>query len=157
MNETLSRWAPPFLSVLRFVSGLVLLEHGLPKLIGVPTPLGSFQPLLVSMPGHPSLPPLFVAACIIETVCGALLIVGLLTRLAAFVASGEMAVIFWSFFVPRGGFVSALEHGDLTIILCFVYLFLVFAGAGPWSIDAAFGRAPALRPGTTSPRVGTGV
>lgn len=156
MNETLSRWTPVMLSVLRFVAGLVLLQHGLQKLIGVPPLGGSLHPLLVPIAGQAALPPILVAACLIETIGGVLLVAGLFTRSAAFIVSGQMAVIYWAFDVPSGGLIPVLNHGELAVMLCFVFLYIVFAGGGAWSLDAWMGRTATKTPGANTPRIGSG-
>src|SRR5215469_7349490 len=89
----LSRWQPQLLGILRIVVGLLFLEHGLSKFFGFPVPF----------PVHP-LPPLLIAAGIIELVGGLLVTIGLFTRIAAFIMSGEMAVAYWTQHVPSGGF-----------------------------------------------------
>ncbi|MBV1705398.1 MAG: DoxX family protein, partial [Hyphomicrobiales bacterium] len=91
--DWLSRYQGQILSVVRIVLGLLFLEHGLSKLVGFPVPL----PM-------PHLPPMLLAAGIIETVGGALLVVGFMSRLAAFVCSGEMAVAYFIAHLPRGFF-----------------------------------------------------
>ncbi len=125
----LAKWEPQLLSVLRIVAGLLFLEHGTSKLLQFP----------VAMSAH--LTPLVIAAGAIETVGGALIVVGLLTRLAAFVASGEMAVAYWVVHVPMGGMFPLVNKGGEAILFCFVFLFIAAAGAGPWSVDAAMKRS----------------
>jgi len=117
-------WAPRILSVLRIVSGLILLQYGLAKLIGWPA-VKMFENL-------PWLS-LFAIAGIFELIGGVLLILGLFTRPVAFVLSGEMAAAYFIEHFPRS-FFPILNHGELAVILCFTFLYL--AGAGPWSLDA---------------------
>jgi putative oxidoreductase len=117
-------WAPRMLSVLRFMSGLLLLQHGTRKLLHFPTPIPNF--VLNSMPGY---------AGVIELVGGALLVVGLFTRSAAFITSGMCAVGYFLAHAPRG-FYPALNGGELIVLYCFVFLYIAAAGAGPWSLDA---------------------
>ena len=122
----LSLWAPRVLSILRLVTALLFLQHGLMKLFDFPGP----------QPGAPDpLPTVLLAAAWIEVVGGALIAVGLFTRVAAFIGSGQMAV---AYFVAHGsqGFWPALNQGELAIMFCFVFFYLVFAGPGPWSLDA---------------------
>jgi putative oxidoreductase len=119
-------WAPRVLSVLRIIAALLFMQHGLMKLFDFPGPQeGAPDPL----------PPLLLAAAWIEVVGGGLIALGLFTRIAAFVCSGQMAV---AYFMAHGsqGFWPALNGGELAIMFCFVFLYLVFAGPGPWSLDA---------------------
>jgi putative oxidoreductase len=100
------------------------------KLVGFPAP----------MPGMDHLPPLLLVAGIIELVCGALITLGLFTRIAAFLASGEMAVAYFMGHMSHG-FWPALNQGEAAILFCFIFLYLVFAGPGEWSVDAMRGGA----------------
>jgi putative oxidoreductase len=127
MTEVGTTWAPRILSVLRIMSGLLLLQHGTGKLLGFPA--GAVQPnfSLASMPGY---------AGFIEFVCGILLVLGLFTRPAAFVASGMTAVAYFYAHFPQG-FFPILNRGELAVLYCFVFLYIAAAGPGPWSIDAA--------------------
>src|ERR1041385_5168744 len=123
----LHRWSPIFLSILRIVAGLFILEHGTQKLFHFPPS------------GHPAegpLPPLMVVGGWIECVCGALLVLGLFTRVAGFFLSGEMAVAYFMFHA-QGSLFPIINKGELAVISCFVFLYFVFAGAGPWSADHA--------------------
>ena len=79
-------------------------------------------------------------AGIIELVGGALIALGLFTRPAAFIASGTMAVAYWYAHAPQNPF-PVNNGGDAAILYCFVFLYVVFAGPGPWSVDAKRGRA----------------
>jgi len=121
----LEKWQPQLLSVLRIVSGLLFLEHGTAKLLHFPH-IASFDDLkLVSFVG---------LAGIIETVGGALVTVGLFTRYAAFIMSGEMAVAYFLFHAKQGMF-PVLNGGDAAILFCFVFLYIAAKGPGPWSLD----------------------
>ena len=122
----LDAWSPRVLNILRIVTALLFMEHGLMKLVQFPGP----------QPGAPNpLPLLLLVGAWIELVGGGLIAVGLFTRAAAFICSGEMAVAYFMFHAP-GGFYPALNKGEAAVLYCFVFLFLVFAGAGPWSLDA---------------------
>jgi putative oxidoreductase len=121
----LAKWEPQLLSVLRIVAGLLFLEHGMSKLFHFPH---------VAMFDGP-LPPLIMVAGAIELIGGFLVTIGLFTRIAAFICSGEMAVAYWIGHVPRGGLFPAVNGGEGAILFCFVFLFLAAAGAGPWSLD----------------------
>jgi len=124
--EFSATWAPRVLSVLRIVDGLILLQYGLAKLVGWPA-----VEIFENLKWHS----LFGIAGIFELVGGTLLILGLFTRPAAFVLSGEMAAAYFIEHFPRG-FFPILSEGDLAVSLCFTFLYLAFAGGGPWSLDA---------------------
>ena len=130
MNANLALWAPRVLSILRIVAALIFLLHGTQKLFGFPAPPASGLPPAFS---------LFWVGAILELVGGLLLLIGAFTRPVAFILSGEMAVAYWMFHAPRNLY-PTLNGGDASILYCFVFLYLVFAGAGPWSVDAARGR-----------------
>ena len=121
----LSRWQPYVLALLRIVTGLLFLEHATQKFFAFPAPF----------PVHP-LPPMLIAAGVIELVAGVLVTVGLFTRLAAFVASGEMAVAYFIGHAPKG-FWPPVNGGEGAILFCFIFLYLAAAGPGAWSIDGA--------------------
>jgi putative oxidoreductase len=118
-------WSPRLLSVLRIIAGLLFLEHGLSKYFGFPGP----SPAAFQVMGILGL------AGAIETVCGALVAVGLFTRVAAFIASGEMAFAYFIAHFPKN-FFPVVNGGDAAILYCFVFLFFALEGGGPWSIDA---------------------
>ena len=122
--DTLNAWQPRFLSVLRIVSALIFLFHGTQKLIGIPATDRVVE--LFSLPW-------FAGA--IEIVCGIALLIGFLTRPAAFLASGTMAFAYWLAHAPRDLFPTN-NGGDAAILYCFIFLYLVFSGPGPWSVDA---------------------
>jgi putative oxidoreductase len=126
----LSRWQPQLLAILRIVTALLFLQHGLSKFFGFPVPF--------PMPGP--LPPLLMAAGVIELVAGVLITIGLFTRLAAFVASGEMAVAYWMQHFPQS-FWPLANKGESAILFCFVFLYIAAAGPGAWSLDAAMFRS----------------
>jgi putative oxidoreductase len=119
----LAKWEPQLLSVLRIVAGLLFLEHGTSKLLHFPH---------VAMFDH--LIPLLMVAGAIELVGGFLITIGLFTRIAAFICSGEMAAAYWMFHFKTSPF-PALNEGDAAILFCFVFLFIAAAGPGPWSVD----------------------
>jgi putative oxidoreductase len=130
MNQTLAAWAPRALSVLRIITGLMIIEHGMGKIIGFP-----------AFPAYANVQPMSLigAAGFIELICGALLIIGLLTQPAAFILAGEMAFAYFIAHAPKG-FYPLLNGGTLAIMYCFTCLYLAAAGAGPWSVDAAMKR-----------------
>lgn len=121
-------WAPRVLSILRIVAALLFFEHGTAKLLGFPPSDHSPEVLSLS----------WIAGAL-ELVGGALLIVGLFTRPVAFIVSGEMAVAYWMAHAPRSAF-PLVNDGDSAILYCFVFLYLAFAGGGPWSLDALWRR-----------------
>jgi putative oxidoreductase len=126
----LNGYAPRMLSVLRVVTSLLFLEHGTQKLLSFPPAQHAGGTLnLFSM---------FGAAGVIELVCGLLVVLGLFTRPAAFIAAGEMAVAYWMVHF-RGSPFPIENGGETAIMFCFVFLYLVLAGPGPWSVDARRG------------------
>lgn len=129
----LSRWQPQLLALLRIVTGLLFLEHATSKFLAFPVPFSV----------HP-LPTLLFAAGVIELVAGVLVTLGLFTRLAAFIASGEMAVGYFMMHFPRSPWPVA-NMGEAAILFCFVFLYLAAAGAGAWSVDAARARNAPIR------------
>ena len=119
----LSRWQPQLLAILRIVVGLLFLEHATSKFLAFPIPF-PVQPL----------PALLVAAGCIEAVTSILITLGLFTRLAAFIASGEMAVAYFLQHFPHG-FWPLANKGEAAVLFCFVFLYLAAAGPGSWSLD----------------------
>ena len=124
----LSAYAPRALSILRIVAGLLFVEHATQKFFAFPAPF-PMQPL----------PPLFVAAGTIELVAGTLITLGLFTRFAALIASGEMAVAYFMIHNPQG-FWSILNKGEVVILFCFTFFYLIFAGPGSWALDHVVGK-----------------
>ena len=119
---------PYALSALRFFVGLTFLQHGTHKYFNFP-PGQSFQGIdLATMQGW---------AGTIELVAGALIFVGLFTKPAALIAAGEMAVGYFMVHAPQS-FFTARNGGEPAYLFCFVFLFLVFAGPGPISLDHLF-------------------
>ena len=131
MTEALAAWTPRVLSILRIITGLLIIQHGMAKLTGFP-----------AFPAYANVQPfsLIGAAGFIELIGGALLIVGLWTQPVAFILSGEMAFAYFIAHFPKG-FHPLINGGTLAILYCFVCLYLSTAGAGPWSIDAKNNRA----------------
>jgi putative oxidoreductase len=126
----LEKYQPQILALLRIVAGLLFLEHGLSKFFGFPVPF----------PVHP-LPTLLVAAGVIEVIGGFLITIGLFTRLAAFIASGEMAVAYWMQHFPKSPWPVA-NMGEGAILFCFIFLYIAAAGPGAWSLDAMRMKTP---------------
>lgn len=123
-NQLESVWAPRMLSVLRIMAALLFLAHGTQKLLGFPA--SDFAPAAFSLPW---------IAGVLELVGGGLLVLGLFTRPVAFLLSGLMAVAYFIAHAPQS-FYPALNGGDAAILYSFVFFYLVFAGPGPWSVDA---------------------
>jgi len=117
--------APHFLSLLRLMAGLLLLEYGTMKILQFPYAeyFANIAPFS-----------LIWFAGLLELVGGALVTVGLFTRCAAFVLSGEMAFAYFIGHAPHG-FYPALNEGIPAVLFCFVFLYLSAAGGGPWSLD----------------------
>ena len=132
-----SPWTGRMLSILRIVAGLVFLSVGTMKLLGFPPPPPGMPPFaLTSMLG---------VSAILDTFGGLLILLGLLTRPVAFVLAGEMAVAYFSGHFPHS-FWPTTNMGIPAILYCFIYLYLVFAGAGPWSVDAMIARSKSVAP-----------
>jgi putative oxidoreductase len=121
----LDRWSPHVLAALRIMTALLMIQHATMKFFAFPGPM--------PMPGP--LPPLIVAAGVIELVTGTLIVLGLFTRPAAFLASGTMAAAYFLGHATQG-FWPALNQGEAAIMFCFVFFYLIFAGPGAWSLDS---------------------
>ncbi len=126
MESFLAPWRPQLLSVLRIMAGLLVLQHGTTKYLSIPvSKMSGVNPATMSG-----------AAGIIELVFGALLVIGLFSRLSAFILSGMCAVAY--FYAHAGqNFFPILNGGELAALYCFAFLYLAAAGPGPWSVDAA--------------------
>jgi putative oxidoreductase len=122
------------LSVLRIVAALVFITFGTMKLFNYP-------PLPKGMPPIALVSELGLAGSL-EVVGGLLMLIGLFTRPVAFILSGEMAVAYFQFHYPQS-FWPTENMGTPPILYCFIFLYLVFAGAGPWSVDAMIARSKA--------------
>lgn len=116
------------LSVLRIVVAGLYAEHGLQLTFGV---LGGHRVPINSFRG---------IGGVIELVGGALLVVGLYTRLVAFLLSGQMAVAYFRVHFPRGPN-PLMNDGERAVLYCFVFLYFIFAGGGWLSVDRLFGRS----------------
>ena len=125
MFATLNRYQPQALGLLRIVSGLLFLEHGTQKLLSFPPGQMAGAAWSGSMPGY---------AGFIEFAAGLLITTGFLTRPAAFLASGTMAVAYFLVHAPKGLF-PVSNMGETPILFCFVFLYLAVAGPGAWSLD----------------------
>jgi putative oxidoreductase len=125
-----SKYQLYLLSILRIVSGLLFLEHGMQKILHFPP-----MPAAMAAAVPPKMMPIIMAAGVIELVGGALITVGLFTRLAAFICAGEMAAAYFMGHMARGGFFPSLNGGDAAILFCFVFLYLAAAGPGPLALS----------------------
>jgi putative oxidoreductase len=126
-TSRLDGFAPKMLSILRIMTGLLFLEHGTQKFLAFPPGERAGSGL--------TLDNLAAYAGIVELVAGILIAIGFLTRPAAFLASGTMAVAYFYAHAPQN-FFPVNNMGDTAILYCFVFLYFVFAGPGPWSVDA---------------------
>ena len=127
-----SPWTGRMLSLLRIVAGTVFVTFGTMKLLGFQPPPQGMPPIaLMSQMG---------LAGILELVGGALIVLGLFTRPVSFVLAGEMAVAYFQGHYPQS-FWPTTNMGTPAILYCFIFLYLVFAGAGPWSLDAMIARS----------------
>lgn len=124
--ETYLSWQPRVSSLLRIMTGLLFLQYGMAKLLKFPAVPAFKDVTLFSLYG---------LAGTLELVGGALMILGLFTRPVAFILAGEVAFAYFLGHAPRG-FLPILNGGNLAILFCFVFFYLSFAGAGPWSVDA---------------------
>lgn len=127
--DFLRPYTPQLLSVLRFMSGLLLLQHGTTKYLNFP----------VSDMNNASPATMGGAAGILELVGGTLLVLGLFTRPTAFILSGMTAVAYFYAHAPQG-FYPLLNGGELAVLYCFVFLYLAAAGGGPWALDRVMRR-----------------
>ena len=131
MDAMLSKYQPIALSLFRFITGLLLFQYGVAKLLKFP-PGTMFEKVeLFSLIG---------AAGTLELVLGGLLMIGLFSRIAAFILSGEMAFAYFIGHFPKG-FFPLLNDGTAAIAFCFACLYLATAGPGPISVDAKMGRS----------------
>jgi putative oxidoreductase len=144
LEAHLNRYQPQVLSILRIMAGLLFLSAGLQKWFAFPVANPAYANIkLLSMVG---------IAGVIEIVGGALVTIGLFTRAAAFIMSGEMAVAYWYFANrPSRGFMPIANGGTLEVLFCFVFFYLVFAGAGPWGLDAILPKKADVSPRAARP------
>ncbi len=128
-----AKYQPVALSLLRFITGLLLFQYGVAKIFKFPV-----------LPYFANIPPLITAAGTLELVLGALLMIGLFTRIVAFILSGEMAFAYFlghMFKKPEEPvFLPLLNGGTAAILFCFACLYLATAGGGSVSADAAMGK-----------------
>jgi putative oxidoreductase len=134
-RDFLAAWSPRLLSVLRIMTGLLILEYGTAKILSFPEWEYAKGLPVLSLVG---------IAGLIELIAGTLVTVGLLTRLAAFILSGEMAFAYFIQHAPNS-FFPMLNEGVAAVLFCFVFLYLAAAGGGPWGLDAALWEKRASR------------
>ncbi|MFI5166485.1 MAG: DoxX family protein [Thermoanaerobaculales bacterium] len=120
--KTRERFAEPTFAIFRLVTGVLFACHGADKLFGL-------------FGGHKMLAGKMLVAGIIEFGGGILIAVGLFAGIAALIASGEMAVAYFTAHAP-GGFWPTVNHGELAVVYCFAFLFIAAHGAGRWSLGA---------------------
>jgi len=125
MFDSLERHRPTALAGLRIITGLMFMQHGTQKIFSFPAEaMGPFE--LMSQMG---------IGGVLELVGGALIVLGLLTRPVAFLLSGMMAVAYFQFHAMTGGLFPMVNGGELAALYCWVFLYLVFAGPGAFSVD----------------------
>jgi putative oxidoreductase len=134
-TAALVRFSPHALAALRIMAGLLFLAHGTVKLFGWPEVEGMGRVPLASLAG---------IGGVIEFIGGALIALGLFTRIAAFIASGEMAVAYFLFHAPQS-FYPIVNGGDAAILYCFIFLYLAVAGPGSFSLDRVLWGREGLR------------
>ena len=128
--NSLNRYAGLVFCLMRLIVGLLFACHGGQKLLGFPPG------------GHGAGEGIMLLGAWLEIVCGFLIALGLITRIAAFIASGEMAVAYFMVHAS-GGFFPIINHGEAAVLYCFVFLFIFFHGPGSWSLDALLFRKSA--------------
>lgn len=124
------QWTPRLLSVLRIITAFLFMQHGAQKLFGAFGGIPGGTPPLLSLIGF---------AGVLEFFGGLLILLGLFTRLVAFILSGMMAVAYFTGHAP-GGFWPTQNGGELAVLYCFIFLYLSAAGGGAWSLDALWRR-----------------
>lgn len=131
LENSLAPWKPQVLSVLRFMAGLEILQHGMAKILHFP-PVPQMANVQISS--------LMGVGGLIELIGGALMVIGLFTRPTAFILCGFTAVAYFMVHASKS-FYPILNGGELAVLYCFVFLYIFAAGPGPWSVDAARGKA----------------
>ncbi len=121
-------WSNPLHAALRVITGLLFVSHGLTKL--------AHWPATDYFPAGQPLPPLMLVAGILELVGGVLIVLGLFTRLTAFVLAGMMAVAYFMAHMPSS-FFPIQNGGEAAVLYCFIFLYLAAAGAGAYSLDSS--------------------
>jgi putative oxidoreductase len=128
IGHPFSRYSEEAYSLLRIVAGLLFSFHGAQKILGLLTDPSMMPPVGSEL----------WFGGIIELVCGLLILAGFLTPYAAFLASGQMAVAYFQFhwkFASGDNFFPIVNHGELAVVYCFLFLFIAAKGGGKWSVD----------------------
>lgn len=125
MATFLQPYAPQAYALMRIVTGLLFLWHGTQKLIGFPAPAMDATPALITFVAGP-----------VELFGGVLVMIGLMTRWAAFLCSGLMAAAYWMAHGTKALF-PLNNGGELALLYCFVFLFIAAQGSGIWSVDGS--------------------
>jgi putative oxidoreductase len=133
VTSVAARFSGPTHALLRIAAGVLFLPHGAQKLFGALGGMGGNG-------GSATFPDLMWFAGVLEFFGGLLMVLGLFTRPVAFLLSGQMLVAYFMAHAPQGG-LPLQNRGELALLYCFVFLFFAAWGAGPWSIDAARGKA----------------
>jgi putative oxidoreductase len=135
-TSTISGFAPKMRSIMRIIVGFMFCQHGFQKMLGFFGGIGG-----TGRTAHFPMEAWFSG--VLELVGGILILIGLCTPIIAFFLSGEMAVAFFTVHLPRS-FWTVKNGGEPAVLYCFFFLYLVFAGAGPWSVDALLKKKSAL-------------
>ncbi len=133
MTRFLARYATYIYAILRIVSGFLFLWHGSQKLLGFPP-----RQLPPGGAATGGLEPLVAIGGTIELIGGFLILIGLFTGVAAFLASGMMAVAYFMAHFKVDTPLPIANHGELAVIYCFVFLYIASRGSGVWSVDSIF-------------------
>jgi putative oxidoreductase len=124
MKSFMSKYSPYCYALMRIIVGFLFLWHGAQKLFGFPSPM------------PPGVPPFIIyVAGPIELVGGILIMIGLSTHWAAFIASGQMAFAYWMAHGTKA-LLPIQNNGELAVVYCFVFLFIAAQGGGIWSVDS---------------------
>jgi len=124
MKPFMANYSSKCYALMRIVVGFLFLSHGAQKLFGFPSPMPGEIPAFITFVAGP-----------IELIGGALVMIGLFTRWAAFLASGQMAAAYWMAHGTKA-LLPIQNKGELAVLYCFVFLFISTQGGGIWSVDA---------------------
>jgi putative oxidoreductase len=135
IDRFLGRYSDQIYAILRIVTGFLFLLHGTHKLVGFPATKAPAMELNAMM----------ITAALIELVGGVMIIIGLAAGLAAFIASGEMAVAYFMVHQPMGA-LPIQNNGEPAVLFCFIFLYIAARGSGIWSVDSLMaGRGSTVR------------